>query len=459
MNHSERRKYAKHKEQINRKFETVFYPKVVKEIKKEISSLIDHMRANGVGMSYFDNHIASDNLGNVIEGLYKRVGVYHANYDTRLLRTEKSFEELETKGFGFNEQWVNFIINYFKQHLVQYITFGSVQTMRDYFLPIISKAINEGTPFEELAREIEEKGFEKWQAARIVRTEVNSAASLGTVAAGSTYEYETNKEWISAMDSRVRGRNPEDHANHWDLDGVVVDYNQPFVDPRNGVRLMQPGDPKAQGMRRDKAATVINCRCTVALVAKRDGNDRLIPKTSFIKSAEPEKTKELKPDYSEIIEPIDYLKDEIRDIGRGVRGIKETDLSPVLERFGGLATKEDLDEIKLLGQLISGEGERQVEAVTKVKDELERLIEEKLNGDLTRIGELIDLVNSKDYKPEIVLNSSSKSEIDTFRAELAAMINLRFDELLKEVMKKRKYRFDVVKDSNDLIISATAQQV
>jgi len=40
-----------------------------------------------------------------------------------------------------------------------------------------------------------------------------------------------------------------------------------------------------------------------------------------------------------------------------------------------------------------------------------------------------------------------------------AMINLRFDELLKEVMKKRKYQFTVVKDSNDLIISATAQQV
>ena len=131
----------------------------------------------------------------------------------------------------------------------------------------------------------------------------------------------------------------------------MVDYNQPFVDPRNGVRLMQPGDPKAQGMRMDKAATVINCRCTVALVAKRDANDRLIPKTGLIKPVEPEETKELKPDYSEIIEPIDYLKDEIRDIGRDVRGIKETDLSPVLERFEGLATKEDLDEIKLFGEL------------------------------------------------------------------------------------------------------------
>ena len=59
----------------------------------------------------------------------------------------------------------------------------------------------------------------------------------------------------------------------------MVDYNQPFVDPRNGVRLMQPGIQMRREMRRDKAATVINCRCTIALVAKRDANDRLIPKT------------------------------------------------------------------------------------------------------------------------------------------------------------------------------------
>ena len=62
-------------------------------------------------------------------------------------------------------------------------------------------------------------------------------------------------------------------------------------------------------------------------------------------------------------------------------------------------------------ELVKVEGERQVEVVTKVRDELERLIEENLNGDLSRIDELIDLINSKDYKPEIVINSSSKSEI------------------------------------------------
>ena len=454
MNLQERKKYSRLVELVNRRFESRFYPKLQKAIKQDISSLIEYLKINGIDSApkYFDDNIASKSLTEIVQDLYSNVGVYHANRVYRDLRKEE-------KSFGFNPDFINFVTNYFRKHLVEKITFGAVKTMRDFFLPLISKAVTDGATFEEIAQAIRDKGFEKRQAARIVRTEVNSATNVAAVAAAEKFEYKTMKEWISGHDNRVRGRNPEDHANHWGLDGVIINYEDYFIDPRNKVQLFQPGDPKARGLSRDVAATTINCRCTVALVAKRDANDRLIPKTGLIKSVEPEETKELKPDYSEIIEPIDYLKDEIRDIGRDVRGIKETDLSPVLERFEGLATKEDLDEIKLFGELISGEGERQVEVVTKVRDELERLIEEKLNGDLSRIDELIDLINSKDYKPEIVLNSSSKSEIDTFRAEMMAMINLRFDELLKEVMKKRKYQFTVVKDSNDLIISATAQQV
>ena len=61
-----------------------------------------------------------------------------------------------------------------------------------------------------------------------------------------------------------------------------------------------------------------------------DANDRLIPKTGLIKSVEPEETKELKPYYSEIIEPIDYLKDEIRDIGRDRFGTSKRLIGPLL---------------------------------------------------------------------------------------------------------------------------------
>lgn len=276
MNREERRKYSKAVTQKNRKWETVFFPRVKKAIKSEISSLIEYMRVNGAdkASNYFDENIANLQTTKAVKEIYLKVGVSRANEVTRLLRAEA----VQAKGFGFNAEWINFILDYFKFHLVEHITFGTVQTMREYFLPIISKAITDGVSFDELARQIRESGFEKWQAARIVRTEVNSASNLGTKAAGETYEYQTQKEWISANDARVRGRNPEDHADHMRLDGQLVDFDQPFTDPKNGVELMQPGDPRAKGTRRSVAGSIIQCRCNHALIAKRDENGRLIKK-------------------------------------------------------------------------------------------------------------------------------------------------------------------------------------
>ena len=65
--------------------------------------------------------------------------------------------------------------------------------MRD-FLPLISKAVTDGATFEEIAQTIRDKGFEKRQAARIVRTEVNSATNVAAVAAAEKFEYKTMKE-------------------------------------------------------------------------------------------------------------------------------------------------------------------------------------------------------------------------------------------------------------------------
>ena len=111
-----------------------------------------------------------------------------------------------------------------------------------------------------------------------MRTEVNSATNVAAVAAAEKFEYKTMKEWISGHDNRVRGRNPEDHANHWGLDGVIINYEDYFIDPRNKVQLFQPGDPKARGLSRDVAATTINCRCTIALSGKRGKDGKLIKK-------------------------------------------------------------------------------------------------------------------------------------------------------------------------------------
>jgi hypothetical protein len=52
----------------------------------------------------------------------------------------------------------------------------------------------------------------------------------------------------------------------------VIDFEDVFIDPRNGDRLKSPGDPTAS------ASSTINCRCQLTLKPKEDARGRLIPK-------------------------------------------------------------------------------------------------------------------------------------------------------------------------------------
>ena len=54
------------------------------------------------------------------------------------------------------------------------------------------------------------------------------------------------------------------------MNGVRVDLNQDFN--VSGEKMMFPGDIKGS------AGNVINCRCTVAQIPKRDSKGRLIRK-------------------------------------------------------------------------------------------------------------------------------------------------------------------------------------
>jgi uncharacterized protein with gpF-like domain len=179
---------------------------------------------------------------------------------------------METKGFGFNEQWIAFILQYLQQFLIDKITFKVSNTTRDKLLDVLQQGIADGLGIEDMVNLLEDLPFTRTQAARITRTEINRAANVGTMAGVSTSEYEMNKEWIAAHDHRTRGVNPKDHADHYNLDGQVVDIDGKFRDPINGHELSFPGDPEAA------AEDVVNCRCSSAPIAKKDVNGFLVPK-------------------------------------------------------------------------------------------------------------------------------------------------------------------------------------
>lgn len=241
---------------VNRKFEKLFLPKVRKALSSKKRDVVVKLQNGGIdhAIHYLQADVGNEFLHDVVYDIYKIVGVRHArmNY-SRMLHDEKGYiTSVELKGFGFNEIWTNYVLAYLRDFLLQKITYDVAATTRAALLAILSTSVIEGWSIDQTINKVE--GWdERYQAARVVRTEVNRAANVGAKANSETLKYQQVKEWISAEDDRVRGKKPKDHANHVKLDKTTIDAEYKFVDSINGDRLDFPGDITAS------AASTINC--------------------------------------------------------------------------------------------------------------------------------------------------------------------------------------------------------
>ncbi len=253
---------------INRKFEVLYAPKVRKALHVKTAKVITDLRQGGYELAKKNLHqdIANPALTKVISDLYETVGLRHARLTNRRLVADQK------KGLGFNAIWTKFINDYLKRYLLDKITFEVANTTRNALLKALTLGTTAGLSVDGMIAKLEDWPFERYQAARIVRTEVNRAANVGSTAQESTSEYEQQKEWIAVNDNRVRGKKPQDHASHVGLNGTIIDSGDEFVDPRNGDRLKFPGDPNGL------AESTINCRCQAAYMNKRDAKGELIKK-------------------------------------------------------------------------------------------------------------------------------------------------------------------------------------
>lgn len=281
-----RQTYIQETVNIQRKYEVKYFRRISKILKSEVNGLIAAIKDGGVaaGNRYLSNQLTSD-VAPAVKDLYLEVGLRFARRQNKLFR-----EQLKsTKAFGFNAIWTAFIQDYLFRFLLDKITFEVSHTTREVLLNVMSRGVAEGWGIDTMVEKIMNTmaeinpdtgrpGILRSQAARIVRTEITRASNTGAMAAGVTFEYEQQKEWISASDRRVRGLNPKDHANHVSLDGTTIDYDDLFTDPRNGDKLRFPGDPGGNGIPQTSAASTINCRCNIAITAKVDRNGRLIPR-------------------------------------------------------------------------------------------------------------------------------------------------------------------------------------
>jgi hypothetical protein len=205
--------------------------------------------------------------------VYKDIGLIHGE------RTGKQINQ-QIKAIGLKFFTLDDFISLFERNIISFLLEGggsrivSVRTSYISFInEIIATGINDNKTMSQITTSLDKmfnsRKWYRWQSSRIARTETTTAANLAALTSSEVSGFEMQKEWISAIDNRTR-RGIKSKFNHYDMNGVRVDLNQDFN--VSGEKMMFPGDIKGS------AGNVINCRCTVAQIPKRDSKGRLIRK-------------------------------------------------------------------------------------------------------------------------------------------------------------------------------------
>jgi hypothetical protein len=272
MNNRQRRLYWRIQQNKTNRQVARFRAKFFNALQADVRSFENAIQEGGFqgGQRFINNLILSPKINKVLNEVYSTIGVQNARITYNGLRTEKAFTD-----------WLGKILDYLGQNFYDKGVFQIVKTSRQIFIDALALGTEQGWGYRDMSAYLRDvvTGINRRRAETIARTEIGRAIHSGQFVGADSSPFESVKEWISAKDNRTRG-NPfngqRDKADHWDMDGQLVDVNKKFIDPRNGVELNHPHDPEAG------AADVINCRCTYAVVAKRDENGRMIRKRTAV---------------------------------------------------------------------------------------------------------------------------------------------------------------------------------
>ncbi|WP_367358871.1 phage minor head protein, partial [Mesotoga sp.] len=198
--------------------------------------------------------IKPDPIAKRYEHLYTLVGADFAR--DQYNRLKGADPDLLTKE---EDVWYDFMRNYVKNRLwkrIESVNQTSVDTAGKIINSTNEQAIAEGLGAYETATIIKKKLIEEgikynqWRALRIARTEIMTAANVGSFEGAKATGEALEKHWIATYDSRTRDTHKGIEAQNPKM------MNEPFL--VGAYQMQHPGDP-AGG-----AEEVINCRCTIA---------------------------------------------------------------------------------------------------------------------------------------------------------------------------------------------------
>lgn len=284
MNKEQRQAYSEKSVRRQKLFERKYLKQVFDAIHAPMLSTAKVVRERGVdeAMRELDRLVINENIAPVFLRLYTEVGIYQANKILREINTSAKSNVLKTKsvpvenkGFGFDGEWINAIVQFLKLNLLRLVS-GITETTKRQILDVLTEGQRNGWGIDKIANKLESSELTLWRAKLIVRTELVKAYNKGHEQGKEKSKWETEDTWISAHDARTR-------HSHREVDGDVIGEGGKFkvplyekvgkVDMQIGWDLMTgPGDPNAH------IQNLANCRCTKVTRARRDENGRLIPK-------------------------------------------------------------------------------------------------------------------------------------------------------------------------------------
>lgn len=252
---------------IKVRYEKRYTPMFYRALRLQKAPVLEVARKDGPMAAYAAiPFMSSRPLEVAYEKFYRAVVPHEASRAYADLATEKAF--------GVNIDWLvdieAFLQGYMLNNIIRPMTARTMERM----YRVLNQGIASGASNDEIVRALEDSEVDATRARLIARTESTRATNFATQLGVDRHDFKTVKVWLSARDWRTRGSKPEDKADHLHMHLQRADEYGVFTDPRNGARLLFPGD-STQGA---GAVDCCNCRCQVRNEPVRDADGRLVRK-------------------------------------------------------------------------------------------------------------------------------------------------------------------------------------
>lgn len=208
--------------------------------------------------------VTSTPLYTVLKSLYETVGPLWAQ------KTMVHRMPVEVKSrmiMGFAQRIIDLMRQYYGFDLLNDAELMTTVT-RQYIADVLSAAALSGISNDEIVRQLTTNPeFTAMRARRIARTETVTASNGAAIINAKESGFKMNKVWHAVEDKRTR-------HSHREVDGITVDIDTAFN--VGGAMMQQPGARTQPNGLDVPAEFVVNCRCVLGFIGKRDANGRLV---------------------------------------------------------------------------------------------------------------------------------------------------------------------------------------